>query len=342
MSPAWLEDSKKKDLNSDANPTGVDVRADRPASTDQQRSPSAVNRPQGNSLHLFVRKVYRLMSRRLRELCTTLDISDELRLKVWTCFEHSLVHCTHLMVDRHLDQMLMCAIYITAKITKVEIPFKHIMKCYKSQTHAGKSVCKNVLISGDAENSITENNNNRGHSNSIPTPDSPSTHYPGSPHEQRGNLIYFYNQVYTTEMQHFVKQFAPNSGGDTPPLSPYPLQWRASPQRHQLSSSPNIYISPYRPENLSPTRTTSLCYYFNSSPPERLREINNMVKTGRSPTRRRYVVSLDEEGEDSPSAKRLRLDDQSAWQRRLRNVVNDRVTTRMQDQSSPVTKAKLH
>lgn len=61
-------------------------------------------------------QVYTLMGRRLRELCSTLDISDELRLKIWTCFEHSLVNCTHLMVDRHLDQLLMCAIYIIAKV----------------------------------------------------------------------------------------------------------------------------------------------------------------------------------------------------------------------------------
>ena len=56
------------------------------------------------------------MGKRLRELCSTLDISDELRLKIWTCFEHSLVHCTELMKDRHLDQLLMCAIYIIAKV----------------------------------------------------------------------------------------------------------------------------------------------------------------------------------------------------------------------------------
>lgn len=56
------------------------------------------------------------MAKRLRELCSTLEISDELRLKIWTCFEYSLVHCSCLMVDRHLDQLLMCAIYIIAKV----------------------------------------------------------------------------------------------------------------------------------------------------------------------------------------------------------------------------------
>lgn len=65
-----------------------------------------------------------------------------------------------------------------------------------------------------------------------------------------------------------------------------------------------------------------------------------MVKTGRSPIRR-SLVSLDgddEEENDGPSAKRLHLDDQSAWQRRLRNVENDRMTIRDRDQPSPVTK----
>lgn len=101
-------------------------------------------------------QVYTLMGEHLRELCRTLQLSDDLRLKIWTCFEHSLVHCTDLMVDRHLDQLLLCSIYIIAKVSKpqrkldfkifntlykivlllqvsnVEILFKNIMSCYSS------------------------------------------------------------------------------------------------------------------------------------------------------------------------------------------------------------------
>lgn len=62
-------------------------------------------------------QVYGLMGNRLRKRCATLHISDELRLKIWTCFEHSLVHCSDLFVDRQLDQLLMCAIYIIAKVS---------------------------------------------------------------------------------------------------------------------------------------------------------------------------------------------------------------------------------
>lgn len=61
-------------------------------------------------------QVYSLMGKRLRALCSTLDISDERRLKIWTCFEYSLVHCTDIMVDRHLDQLLLCAIYVISKV----------------------------------------------------------------------------------------------------------------------------------------------------------------------------------------------------------------------------------
>ncbi|XP_068587153.1 retinoblastoma-like protein 2 isoform X2 [Cebidichthys violaceus] len=334
MLPTQLEDPKRTDFHPERN------------------QPGAVNRPlRSNSLHLFARKVYSLMGKRLRELCSTLGISDELRLKIWTCFEYSLVYCTDFMADHHLDQLLMCAIYIIAKITKLEIPFKRIMKCYKSQPLVNKSVCKNVLISGRGIKEDGQGNAKEDHSVSILTPNTPSTHYPGPCQEKRGNLIHFYNQVYTPRMQHFAKQFATTSGGDTPPLSPYPRQWKASPRRQRLSSSHAIYISPLATDTTSPC-TPGLCYVFNSSPPECLRQINNMIRTGRSPSRRCYG-GLDrgeedkgegEEAEDGPSVKRLRLAGQSAWQRRLSNVVNGRVTRRDRDrdQPSPVTRPNLH
>ncbi|XP_043540744.1 retinoblastoma-like protein 1, partial [Chiloscyllium plagiosum] len=75
-----------------------------------------INKPKKTgSLALFFRKVYHLASVRLRDLCLKLDVSAELRRKIWTCFEYSLVHCTDLMTDRHLDQLLLCAVYIMAK-----------------------------------------------------------------------------------------------------------------------------------------------------------------------------------------------------------------------------------
>nr|XP_020443437.1 retinoblastoma-like protein 1 [Monopterus albus] len=101
------------------------------------------------SLALFFRKVYHLASVRLRDLCARLDISSELRGKIWTCFEHAVVHCTDLMKDRHLDQLLLCSISIISKITKETLTFQDIMKYYRSQPQASShSKCRHNRKTG--------------------------------------------------------------------------------------------------------------------------------------------------------------------------------------------------
>lgn len=44
------------------------------------------------------------------------------------------------------------------------------------------------------------------------TPNTPSTRNPGPCQGERGNLIYFYNQVYTEKIQHFAVQLVPAPG----------------------------------------------------------------------------------------------------------------------------------
>ena len=65
---------------------------------------------------LCILQVYHLAHVRLRDLCDRLEISDEeLQRMMWTCLEHVLVK-HDLMMDRHLDQILMCAVYVMAKV----------------------------------------------------------------------------------------------------------------------------------------------------------------------------------------------------------------------------------
>ncbi|XP_028298923.1 retinoblastoma-like protein 2 isoform X2 [Gouania willdenowi] len=249
-SPLWEEIR----ANGGGLPTCMEVmpaaKAEDPTQTDLQAAPNAPaagsnicsllssgQQQKTKSLQLFSRKVYMLMDKRLRELSAALNIQDELQLKIWTCFEHSLVKCTFLMVDRHLDQLLLCAIYSMAKITGNEILFKRIMDRYKSLEHTSKTVLKNVLISDGAMGSFLGANDNEDLSPGLPTPNTPSAHYPQRSQEERGNLILFYNRVYATNMESYVVQFDPTSGGETPPLSVDPKVWRATRGQQRICNS---------------------------------------------------------------------------------------------------------
>ncbi|XP_029008885.1 retinoblastoma-like protein 2 isoform X2 [Betta splendens] len=302
------------------------------------------------SLSLFFRKVYHLASVRLRDLCAKLDISSELRRKVWTCFEYSLVHCTDLMMDRHLDQLLMCAVYVMAKVTNDDRSFQNIMKCYRSQPQASSHVYRSVLLlerrrrlpGSNEHHSSAEQDPGEDmspvpirSSSTLPGPQPSSA--PSTPNknstpscptvgdgEERGDLIHFYNNVYIKQMRHFALRYSPSppsAGVETPPLCPYPTLRTGSPRRMLLSSKHSIYISPHKsssaPASFSPR--DKIFYYICSSPPNRLREINSMIRTGETPTRKRSMA-LEEES----FPKRVCPDNHSALLRRLQDVANDR------------------
>ena len=70
------------------------------------------------SLRLFFRKYYQLAHLRLKDLCKNLQFTSNLDLlrMIWTLFEHAVIEHTSLMKDRHLDQILMCCVYVLCKI----------------------------------------------------------------------------------------------------------------------------------------------------------------------------------------------------------------------------------
>ena len=43
-------------------------------------------------------------------------VNPSLFYRMWTCFEHTLMNVTELMKDRHIDQILMCCIYVMGKV----------------------------------------------------------------------------------------------------------------------------------------------------------------------------------------------------------------------------------
>ncbi|XP_061544320.1 retinoblastoma-like protein 1 [Phycodurus eques] len=270
-------------------------------------------RPQRTgSLALFFRKVYHLASVRLRDLCGRLAISSELRAKIWTGFEHSLVHATELMRDRHLDQMLLCTVYIIAKISKETHSFQDIMKCYRSQPQAGSHVYRSVLLRRTPRQQVAVSDEKMEVDPASGTGSAEKTRSASggadggerSAEEERGDLIQFYNNIYVLKMKSFAMRYAPHDNRmDAPPVSPFPSVRCHPPSPRRVSQRHSVYVSPHKASagGLAPN---SFTYRINSSPSKDLCDINRMLRQGCNGRKR----ALGMEGElmmssacDSPS-----------------------------------------
>uniref|UniRef100_A0A3P8WTC1 Retinoblastoma 1 n=1 Tax=Cynoglossus semilaevis TaxID=244447 RepID=A0A3P8WTC1_CYNSE len=255
-----------------------------PATPNSHASSQAANQPtnqtprhiKSNSLSLFYKKLYRLAYIRLKLLCSYLLSSHpELEPIIWTLFQHTLQHEYELMRDRHLDQLMMSAMYAICKVKSVDLRFKTIVTAYKNMPNANQETFKHVLIS-------------EGHYDSI---------------------IVFYNQVFMQKLKTNILQYA---SPRPPPLSPIP-QIPRSPYKFQNSplrvpGSNNVYISPLKSPRMSPGIMTprsrmlvSIGESFGHS--SRFQKINQMVNS----SERSFKRTLDMGSIPKP-LKRLRFD----------------------------------
>ncbi|XP_029947253.1 retinoblastoma-like protein 1 isoform X1 [Salarias fasciatus] len=298
-------------------------------------SDSQAGRPRRTgSLALFFRKVYHLASVRLRDLCVKLDISSELRGKIWTCFEHSMVHNTELMRDRHLDQLLLCSIYIISKITKEPHTFQDIMKCYRSQPQACSHVYRSVLLHHTPRDPVADENMEvdsvSGGESAEKTNQLPGdANAEQSAEEERGDLIQFYNSIYILKMKSFALRYASHDNrADAPPLSPFPTV-RAQPlSPRRVSQRHSLYVSPHKNSSgcLTPNSYT---YRINSSPSKELSDINRMIRQGCVSRKRAFTMEGDvmmSSACDSPSKRACPENgsSQDVLLKRLQDVVSER------------------
>lgn len=319
---------------SDMNPLTAQVlltaspsRPTAPAVSSDIQPPPANKPRRTGSLALFFRKVYHLASVRLRDLCLKLDISSDLRGKIWTCFEHSLLHCTDLMKDRHLDQLLLCAVYIISRITKEEHTFQDIMKCYRTQPQANSHVYRSVLIKRHPKEQQADENMevDPPADQSNERTDQADRTEAASETEERGDLIQFYNNIYVSKMRSFAFKYALStldSKMEAPPLSPFPSV-RAQPlSPRRVSQKHSIFVSP-RKNSSSLTPSTAYTYRFTESPSKELSDINQMIRQGGVSKKRAFTMEGDET--ESPS-KCLRQENDDVLLKRLQDVVSERAS----------------
>ncbi|KAK0166251.1 hypothetical protein PV328_004690 [Microctonus aethiopoides] len=295
------------------------------------------------SVALFFRKFYILGSIRMRNLCESLAVTDvELKKKIWTIFEYSVKDRTELMKDRHLDQILMCAVYVVCKLAKVERnTFTEIMRCYRFQPQAESHIYRSVLIAKTSRNDKSGNNNdsglingdadtsmNTGESNNTapPTPSNMAGTCQNFGDEIRGDLIKFYNTVYVPQVKDVANLSRGNNSSLT--LSPLPKGKPTinSPVRRVTSS---VMTRTLDPKAITASPAPQLSYCFSRSPAKDLEAINQMLITvdARKSVGKRLLsddMDVDTSPEtNSPSKKSLTT---PCLARKLENLMGERRT----------------
>ncbi|XP_074618862.1 retinoblastoma-like protein 1 [Acropora palmata] len=339
------------------SPMSSPLRASSAPATPKGKNVTPIKPKKTGSLALFFRKVYHLASVRLRDLCTKLDVQEDLRVKMWTCFEYTLMHVTELMKDRHIDQILMCSIYVMGKVTNADLSFQNIMKCYRTQPQAVSHVYRSVLLKGrkravigssgsDGGKGIKSDAGSSGPSSPVhgtssavaspvrggsavpstppPTSASGSSSTENSPNinGERGDLIEFYNKVFIKRVKTFALRFSAGDRAlDSPPLSPLPvMKNQAHSPRRKVTSRHHVYISPHK-NGIPMTPTTKLLYCFKESPAEKLRDINQMLKQGSSETSRKRALLQDDKNSQPPTK---RSSSEEVLQRKLTSMLEER------------------
>uniref|UniRef100_A0A670JWF6 Retinoblastoma-like protein 1 n=1 Tax=Podarcis muralis TaxID=64176 RepID=A0A670JWF6_PODMU len=197
------------------------------------------------SSHSYSLFVYHLASVRLRDLCIKLDVSNDLRRKIWTCFEFTLVHCTDLMKDRHLDQLLICALFIMAKVSKDERTFQDIMKCYRNQPQANSHVSMFSSTPCHRVSSV-------------------------SSYKMKEACVLPLNLTFV-KLENGLSVFNSAiflSKVEAPSLSPFPSIKHQPVSPRRISQQHSVYVSPHK-NGACLTPKTALLYKFNGSPSKR-------------------------------------------------------------------------
>uniref|UniRef100_A0A673KBS8 Retinoblastoma-associated protein-like n=1 Tax=Sinocyclocheilus rhinocerous TaxID=307959 RepID=A0A673KBS8_9TELE len=297
---AWKADSPLFDLLKQSREEGPGEQAEPPATLNQplhhnhtaadlylspvrpsRQPPATESEPlapgtkalRSNSLSLFYKKLYRMAYLRLKTLFSHLLTSHpELEPIIWTLLQHTLQNEYELMRDRHLDQLIMSAMYAICKVKNVDLRFKTIVTTYKEMPNTNQETFKRVLIREG----------------------------------QYDSIIVFYNLVFMQKLKTNILQY---SSPRPPPLSPIPRipcsPYKNSPLR--VPGSNNVYVSPLKSSRMSPVvmtpRSRILISIGESFGVNKFHKINEMVSSTDWSLKRRL------DGGSAPKPlKRLRFD----------------------------------
>lgn len=226
---------------------------------------------------LFFRKLLALAADKVELLCeeNQLNVPPRLVDLVWVLVHHIIVDRVLMLVDRHLDTIILCSIYAVCKIGSVEpaLTFRRIIAVYMARWDQNSAKVVKAVHCG---------------------PDQPPI-----------NIIEFYNKSFISNNKNFIiNEIKPHCTGGSAELesvfnvTPMPRRPALSPRKVSLSS--NVYISPMKDgtkrgirarasPSVHPGRASSIqarmtpqtkaLYAFGESPRKHLEAMNHIINS---------------------------------------------------------------
>ncbi|VBB28062.1 unnamed protein product [Acanthocheilonema viteae] len=259
---------------------------DSPCIAAKRRVTDAESSSPSSATLLFFRKA----SVRLRDLCERVRLDEKGRQRAWTLFEHVLRTETSLMAGRHLDQNLMCCLYVVAKIGQQNISFHDIMYHYRHQPQAASRVYRRVMVEsissppiilddGASHDSVGSASGDKFRSESsvsgVVTGSGTAT--PEHQNVEYIDLIKYYNHIFIARVKSFVQKLQPGFTENGVSLLSIPVVQcnRLSPQR---SVSDRITVTPM-PSSLPSSPSRPYRYVFDKTPVKELNSINLIMQS---------------------------------------------------------------
>ncbi|WKX90609.1 hypothetical protein Q1695_009452 [Nippostrongylus brasiliensis] len=243
----------------------------------------------------FFSKLYYLALMRLSDLCERIRIDERGRRMMWTVLEYILQEEHLLLKDRHLDQNLLCIVYVVCKANKSDVSFLDIMAHYRNQPQAHAKIYRMVRVDSDipsngnfrCEDDNSADSPSGGDSGNLrsqsatggsPEAEMPSSDGPAAPKssEQYVDLIVYYNKVFLPRVENFMKSICENMALSS--LTPMPVRRipRGTPLRRSLSDK--VTVMPYSPLPSSQRNDpNTIRYKISQSPSQDFRAINRLL-----------------------------------------------------------------
>jgi hypothetical protein len=138
---------------------------------------------------LFFRRVLHLAAYKIMTLSAEMQLDDEIKEQLWEVMKKCLSFETHLLFNRHLDQLVLCTIYGVWKIQAQRIgrtiKFNDIIKKYKELQHqltgASMQIFQSMYTNVRIEN------------------------------DTYGTIIDFYNSIYIRQMKSYIMSIDPRN-----------------------------------------------------------------------------------------------------------------------------------